>query len=152
MREAHIPAQQPEAEEDARLSPADANPRGPSGAEVPPPAGPQAPRGLIWRVRDRGTFEALGRATSRAVGPIRVRVVEVEGGAARVAYSVGRGVGNAVERNRLRRRLRAEVWRHREQLRPGSAYLFSAGPRASSMTPEALSATVLELLVAGNRS
>lgn len=85
------------------------------------------------------------------MGPIRVRVAEVDGGSARVAYSVGRAVGNAVERNRLRRRLRAEVWRHREQLRPGSAYLFSAGPRASAMTPEALSAAVFELLAAENR-
>jgi ribonuclease P protein component len=45
----------------------------------------------------------------------------------RVAYAVGRGVGGAVVRNRLRRRLRAVVTEL--GLRPG-AYLVGAAPEA----------------------
>ena len=82
------------------------------------------------------------------MGPLRLRVVESGPGPPRVAYAVGRSVGNAVQRNRLRRRLRAAVAEHRGLLRPDAAYLFSAGPRAVFMTPKALSAAVPELLEA----
>jgi ribonuclease P protein component len=51
----------------------------------------------------------------------------------RVAYSVGRRIGPAVVRNRLRRRLRAIVADFTAQLAPG-AYLISAGPRAAQMS------------------
>jgi ribonuclease P protein component len=146
MREAHVPAQQPEAIEEARLPLADADPRRPGGVEVPPPAGPQAPVRLIWRVRDRGTFEALGRAPARAAGPVRLRSVPTDPGEPRVAYAVGRSVGNAVERNRLRRRLRAVVRSRAALLRRDRAYLISAGPRAAAMTALELSAAVTQLL------
>jgi ribonuclease P protein component len=44
-----------------------------------------------------------------------------------VAYGVGRTVGGAVDRNRVRRRLRAAVAECEADLVPGSAYLVSAG-------------------------
>ncbi len=50
----------------------------------------------------------------------------------RVAYTIGRKVGGAVVRNRIRRRLRAVVREAPELLRPG-AYLFGAGPEAATM-------------------
>ena len=53
---------------------------------------------------------------------------------ARVAYAVGRNVGPAVVRNRVRRRLRAAVVEHREQLQPGHGYLLRARPGAASNT------------------
>src|SRR4030095_12413859 len=111
MREAHVPAEQPKAQEATRLPVPYAIPRRPGGAQGPPPARPRAPVGLIWRVRDRATFAALSRAERHVQGPVTVRVVpgEVEG-PARVAYAVS-GAGNAVARNRLRRRLRAAVGR-----------------------------------------
>jgi len=152
MREAHVPAQQPEAIEEARLPLADANPCRPGGVEVPPPAGPQAPVRLIWRVRDRGTFEALGRAPARAAGPVRLRSVPTAPGEPCVAYAVGRPVGNAVARNRLRRRLRAAVRAHAALLRPDTAYLFSARSRTSAMTTVELMAAVAQLLGSEQRS
>jgi len=59
-------------------------------------------------------------------------------------------VGNAVERNRLRRRLRAVVREHAALLHADTAYLVSAGPRAAAMSPEELSSTVFRLLVPGD--
>lgn len=147
MREAHVPAQQSQAQEEARFPSADAQPRRAGGAEGPPPAGPQAAVRLIWRVRERGTFEALGRARPRAAGPLRVRAVPVSAGdPPRVAYAVGRGVGNAVHRNRLRRRLREAVRANFAALLPGWAYLVAARPEAGTMTAEELSAAVRTLL------
>jgi ribonuclease P protein component len=44
----------------------------------------------------------------------------------RVAYAVGRRVGSAVDRNRIRRRLRAAVSQCAGELAPGGAYLLEA--------------------------
>lgn len=49
-----------------------------------------------------------------------------------MAYAVG-GVGNAVVRNRLRRRLRAAVAGAEAELTPGGAYLVSARREALTM-------------------
>ena len=46
----------------------------------------------------------------------------------RVAYAVGRRVGGAVARNRVRRRLRAATRAHAGELEPGRAYLVGARP------------------------
>ncbi|MDQ3943735.1 MAG: ribonuclease P protein component [Actinomycetota bacterium] len=64
----------------------------------------------------------------------------------RVAYAVSRKVGGAVTRNRVRRRLRASVARHRSNLRPGAAYLFGAGREAATVPFAELEAAVGELL------
>jgi ribonuclease P protein component len=53
-------------------------------------------------------------------------------GPPRVAYAVGRRVGGAVARNRLRRRLRAIAADQAPALPPG-AYLVAAGPEAASL-------------------
>ncbi len=63
----------------------------------------------------------------------------------RVAYTVGRKVGGAVVRNRVRRRLRAVVREARESLRPG-AYLLGAGAEAATMPYGELRAAVCEAL------
>ncbi len=63
-----------------------------------------------------------------------VRYVEHEDGApdVLVSYAVGRSVGGAVERNRVRRRLRAVLNRRDLPLRPGS-YLVGARPEARTV-------------------
>jgi ribonuclease P protein component len=133
MREAHVPAEQPKAQEAPRLPFAHAKPGRSGGAQGPTPTRPHAPVGLIWRVRDRATFAVLARAERHARGPVTIRFVPGESEAPpRVAYAVG-GVGNAVVRNRLRRRLRAAVAHAQGELAAGGAYLVSARREALTM-------------------
>ncbi|MFN2503335.1 MAG: ribonuclease P protein component [Acidimicrobiales bacterium] len=63
----------------------------------------------------------------------------------RVAYAVGRRAGNAVTRNRIRRRLRAVVREAGSELAPG-AYLIGAGAEAASLSYGELRATVNQAL------
>jgi ribonuclease P protein component len=63
-----------------------------------------------------------------------------------VAYSVPRAVGGAVERNRLRRRLRAMVRELDVELVPGGQYLLSAGPAAMKTSPVELRDTLCAVL------
>jgi ribonuclease P protein component len=152
MREAHVSAEQPEAQEAARLPGPHAYPRRSSGAQGPTPARPYAPLGLIRRVRDRATFAALAGAERHVHGPISVRFVAGEVGVLpEVAYAVS-GARNAVARNRLRRRLRAAVARAEACLRSGGAYLVSARREAMTMPFDELTGTVRALLTeAGER-
>jgi len=62
-----------------------------------------------------------------------------------VAYAIGRRVGGAVGRNRLRRRLRAVMFEHGAKLRPG-AYLVGAGPGATALSFEELRESVARAL------
>jgi ribonuclease P protein component len=55
-----------------------------------------------------------------------------DGAPPRVAYAVGRRVGSAVTRNRVRRRLRAAVREEAGRLEPSCAYLIGAGPDAAA--------------------
>jgi RNase P protein component len=96
-------------------------------------------------VRGADAFAALARprehaGTRRRSGPVTVSFVPASavpapGGAVPerpcVAFAIGRRVGSAVVRNRLRRRLRDEVARLASdgQLRPG-AYLVGLSPAA----------------------
>ncbi len=66
-------------------------------------------------------------------------VPDAGGAVARVAYAVGRPVGTAVARNRLRRRLRAVV---RELAPPPGAYLVGAAAAASALPYDELTASV----------
>jgi ribonuclease P protein component len=65
----------------------------------------------------------------------------------RIAYTVGRKVGGAVVRNRVRRRLRAVASERPTLLRPG-AYLIGAGPEAAPMPYGELRAALCEALTA----
>lgn len=145
MREAHVPAEQPKAQEAPRLPGPDAHARRSGGTQGPTPARPHAPVGLIWRLRDRATFAALARAERHVQGPLTIRFV---GSGARtpprVAYAVA-GAGNAVVRNRVRRRLRAAVARTEAELAAGGAYLVSARREALTMPFEVLVDTLTAL-------
>ena len=64
-----------------------------------------------------------------------------------MAYAIGRTVGGAVVRNRVRRRLRAAVAEIGPQLRPG-AYLFGARPEAATVPYRELKAAVSQVVTA----
>ena len=86
-------------------------------------------------VRSRETFADLRRSSSRGrIGPLSVSfVARPEWDRSQVAYAVSRKVGNAVERNRLRRRLRAIVAERSPELPVGAYQVRSSrrwpGPR-----------------------
>jgi ribonuclease P protein component len=81
-------------------------------------------------VRGRDSFAALSRHGRRVrEGPLTV--VHLAGpDEVRVAFAVGRRVGSAVVRNRLRRRLRA-LWR--ELTPPAGDYLIVTSPGAAAL-------------------
>ena len=152
MREAHVSAEHPDAQEAARLPGPHAYPGRSSGAQSPTAARPHTALGLIRRVRDRATFAALAGAERHVHGPITVRFVAGDAGAPpRVAYAVS-GARNAVARNRLRRRLRAAAARAEPYLLSGGAYLVSARREAMTMPFEELAGALKAVLAeAGNR-
>jgi ribonuclease P protein component len=133
MREEDVPAQQPEAQEEARLPPAHALAQRPRRDRAAAIQGSQPPVGLIWAIRDRASFRALTTGARRRRGVLTVTTAPSQSpGPPRVAYAIGRRAGGAVERNRIRRRLRAVVREERAVLRPDALYLVSAGPAAST--------------------
>ena len=152
MGEAHLPAQKTQADADPRVPGADVDPGGPGGHQGPSPQGSAQADRLTWRVRDRSTFSDLATAPRRRRGSVSLACLAGdEDIPPRVAYAVGRKVGGAVSRNRVRRRLKASVARHRAHLQPGAAYLFGAGRDAATVPFSELEAAVGELLVGRSR-
>jgi ribonuclease P protein component len=70
-----------------------------------------------------------------------VRFAPGDAGPPAVGYAIGRPVGSAVVRNRLRRRLRAVIAGLAPDL-AGGDYLVGATPQASELTFSQLSAAV----------
>ena len=103
-------------------------------------------------MRGRDVFAALGRSSQRgASGPVRVRYLPPEPGdaAVRVAYSVPKKVGGAVERNLYRRRLRAISGEHALGLAVGT-YLVSVDPRVAGSSYGELRQQVIEAMQRAN--
>lgn len=147
MGEANLPAQKTQAHADARIPCPDVDPGRPGRDQGAPVEGPSSPHRLIWRISDRATFAALAGTRRRRSGPLSLAYLSGEPALPpRVAYSVGRRVGPAVVRNRLRRRLRASVAAHRDRLAPGGAYLISASPAAAGASFAQLDAAVADLV------
>ena len=117
MDETDVPTQRAQTRQDARIPQADVDQGRPGGHQVPPGEGTPAPVGVtagrprrpgVAPVRARATFAELRRSSSRGrSGPLSVSfVAHPDWHRSQVAYAVSRKVGNAVQRNRLRRRLR----------------------------------------------
>lgn len=157
--EAYVPAQQPATRQAPRVPSPHVHPGRPRRPAVASGQGPGQAVGLIWRIRDRDTFLALRRDGVRArSGPLTV-VFLVDGAPEpsppRVAFAIGTRVGNAVVRNRLRRRLRAVFAEGAAaDTVPAGAYLVSAQPAAAALSYTELSNHVrraLSRLDEGNR-
>ena len=106
--EAAVSAQRAQAGEEAWIPFAHEHPWRTRGAACSPSEGPSSPVGVIDRLRGRAAFARV-RAEGRrhGSGPIRLVSRFDTTTDARIAFAIPRSVGNAVERNRIRRRIRA---------------------------------------------
>jgi ribonuclease P protein component len=99
----------------------------------------------VGRIGDRATFRALERPFGRSGrGPVRAAFTPLSpgtGALAQLAYAIGRRHGNAVHRNRLRRRLRSAVREVARDVVPGS-YLLRPTPAVATMPFDDLVAAV----------
>ncbi|MGI9119930.1 MAG: ribonuclease P protein component [Acidimicrobiales bacterium] len=101
-----------------------------------------------WRIRDRATFAELRRSGRRGrSGPLSLTWLGEAVGdrPPQVAYAIGRPVGPAVVRNRLRRRLRAAVADLAQDMAPGT-YLIAASPRAAQASFTELCTSLVAVL------
>lgn len=144
-REAYLPAQQASPCSQARFPRPYEHPWWPRRAEGPSGQGPHPPLRLIDRVRERDAFVRLRR------DGVRVRadslwcsfVPDPTLMPPQVAFAIGRRVGSAVRRNRLRRRLRALL--AQADVPPG-LYLIGASARDCELTFDELGRRVDRLL------
>jgi ribonuclease P protein component len=148
--EANLPAEQSTPGQASRVPASHVDTGRPPRPALPPVEGSPSSVGLIWRVRDRATFAALRRQGQRVRrGPLTVTFLldaassEVQ--PPKVAFAVGRSVGNAVRRNRVRRQLREilrELAGRREApLGPGT-YLLSVRPAVTTLSYQELRSLV----------
>ena len=85
--------------------------------------------GPEWRVRSRRDFAAIHAAKVRSEsGPVLVYAMPNELGHCRIGLSVGRRVGNAVVRNRVKRRIREAFRNYRSDWASGYDLLVVVRP------------------------
>lgn len=139
--EAHIPAEQPPSAQDTRLPPAHAHPRRPSHRGQPPAQGSRPacclnpamlPR--AHRLSRSAEFAHVVRRGSRAGSSSVVlhEWVRDDEGPVRVGFVVSRGVGNAVRRNQVKRRLRHLMGDRLGELTAHSSVVVRASPVAAT--------------------
>jgi ribonuclease P protein component len=147
MDEAHIPAEQPPSGAASRVPSSDVDARRARHHQGPPRQGPPPAVGLTRQRRDPRVFEALRREGQRVRrGPITVTWLPGgTGDVPQVAFAIGRKVGGAVVRNRVRRRLRAVTAELSTSLRPG-AYLLGASREAATVPYRELRETMVQAL------
>ncbi len=153
--EANVPAEQSPSGEASWVPAPHVDPRWSAGAALPSVEGSTSPVGLIWRVRDRDAFVALRRHGYRVrSGPVAVTFLADTASAApaeppKVAFAVGRRVGRAVRRNRVRRQLRSimrELVAQPNTLVGPGTYLVATGPEVTTLSYQELKNTVEKAL------
>jgi ribonuclease P protein component len=138
MSETSLPTPQPPARPDPRVPASHGYPGRAGGNQGAPLEGPEPPGSLTWRARGLSTFERLRRGATARSGPLTVSWAEAPaGGPPALAFAIGKKVGNAVVRNRLRRRLR-EAARRLEGL-PAGLYLVRTRPSAAALSFQEIS-------------
>ena len=105
---------------------------------------------MIWTIRERRAFHTLARS-GRTVRTETLWCTFLDDPAAvplRVAFAIGRSIGSAVRRNRLRRRLREAVRGVAAELQLQRGWLLiGAKPAADKHTFESLRSELTALLV-----
>ena len=103
---------------------------------------------VLPMLRRRADFEAIGRrGTARSTRLLVLRTLRTDRRETRVGLSTPRTLGGAVQRNRVRRRLRELVRARLEGIGPGWDLLLIARPAAAEATHAELGAA-LDALVA----
>ena len=149
-REAYLSAQQPPPSPQARLSRPHEHPCRPCRVEVPSRQGPRPTLGLIDRIRHRDAFARLRRNGVRVrADPLWCSFVpDPDVVPPQLAFAIGRAVGSAVDRNRLRRRLR-EILGTCDL--PSGLWLIGATPLVGEHSFAQLENAVRELVLAVER-
>ena len=104
-------------------------------------------------ISSRATFTELRRSRRRAwSGPVRVQFLPAPDTqqSRQVAFAVPRKVGTAVERNRVRRRLRAVVAETAAEI-PAGAYLVGIDQGVRGLPFQELRAKVIEAMQRASR-
>ncbi len=84
-------------------------------------------------LRRKADFDALGRqGTARSSRLLVLRSLRTDGPETRVGLSTPRSLGGAVQRNRVRRRLRELVSERHRSIGPGWDLLLIARPEAAT--------------------
>jgi ribonuclease P protein component len=98
-------------------------------------------------LRRKADFEALGRrGTARSTRLLVLRSLRTDGPETRVGLSTPRSLGGAVQRNRVRRRLRELVRERRGAIGTGWDLLLIARPEAATASHAELRAALASLL------
>lgn len=137
MGEAHLPTEQSSPVQEARLPSPDEHSRRARRAEVAARQGPLPAVRLIATLSGRGDFQRLRSEGRRwSSGPVWCLYRPAEPTAPpRVAFAIGRTVGSAVVRNRLRRRLR-EILRRADL--PAGDFLVGISPAGAAASFDVL--------------
>ena len=151
LREAHIPTQQPSSCQEARLSEPYEHPSRPGSVEGPPRQGSSPSFGLIWRIRERSAFARIASQGQRTRAGVLwcTYLLDPPGTDTppRVAFALGRALGPAVVRNRVRRQLRVMLQQASSAAAlPPGMYLFGAQPAAAARSSIELQFDLEQLL------
>lgn len=99
------------------------------------------------RLRRNAEIRHVRRSGHRRSHPLLLLfAAENNRASARFAIAVSRRVGNAVVRNRIRRRIREAIRQHLDNVQPGWDFLFVARGRAAVASYQELEEAVAELL------
>ena len=102
---------------------------------------------VLPMLRRRADFEAIGRrGTARSTRLLVLRWLRTERGETRVGLSTPRTLGGAVQRNRVRRRLRSLLRERIGRIGPGWDVLLIARPAAGDASHAELGAAIDALL------
>jgi ribonuclease P protein component len=132
VHETYFPTKQPSPLQEAWFSPSYEHPRWPRDLEVSPGKGSSPAFRLIGRIRHREVFSRLSKEGTyvRSQGLWCSLLLDGSLENPHIGYAIGRQVGGAVERNRIKRQLRALFEAKSSQLRPGW-YLVGVTPQVA---------------------